>query len=39
MGIWGTSYIPTLQIWEKERIKWSGYLTPTEFLEKDLEKM
>lgn len=38
MGTWGTSSIPTLQIWETERTKWSGYLTPTEFLEKDLEE-
>lgn len=34
----GTSSIPALQIVETERIKWSGYLTPTEFLERNLEK-
>ena len=33
-----TSSIPALQIGETERTKWSGYLTPTEFLEKNPEK-
>lgn len=34
----GTSSISALQIWETQRTKWPGYFTPTEFLERDLEK-